>query len=194
MKLKCFGFFFFFCQHETFFPRLTDVCRVVKVSPTNQSHRRSTYNCSRNYLEVNAGYYWSQCAGHGAVWLQTGVSMLPLFITKKCLEWPLTMEQWKKVVWSDESCFLLYHVDIQVWVHLAREEMTPGTMWLEAVWCVILCSAAKSWMALMWTITDHETVYQWIVPLLLSIGGLCKTAVIRNTAIFNAIVFLNPLN
>jgi len=37
-----------------------------------------------------------------------------------------TTEQWKKVAWSDESCFLLHHVDAQVVVHhLPGEHMAP---------------------------------------------------------------------
>ncbi|KAK3531598.1 hypothetical protein QTP70_024987 [Hemibagrus guttatus] len=38
-----------------------------------------------------------------------------------------TIEQWKKVDWSDESCFLLHHVDDRVRVHhLPGEHMAPG--------------------------------------------------------------------
>lgn len=37
-----------------------------------------------------------------------------------------TIAQWKKVTWSDESCFHLHHVDSWVLVHhLSREEMAP---------------------------------------------------------------------
>lgn len=35
------------------------------------------------------------------------------------------VEQWKKAAWSDESCFLLHHVDDRV-RHLPVEEMAPG--------------------------------------------------------------------
>ena len=39
------------------------------------------------------------------------------------------MEQWKKVAWSDESCFLLRHVDGQVCVcHLPGRHMAPGSI------------------------------------------------------------------
>ena len=38
-----------------------------------------------------------------------------------------TMVQWKKVAWSDESCFLLHHVNGWVCVHrLLGEHMAPG--------------------------------------------------------------------
>jgi len=36
-----------------------------------------------------------------------------------------TTEQWKKVAWSDESCFLLHHMDGRV-RHLPGEHMAPG--------------------------------------------------------------------
>ncbi|ROL55318.1 Transposable element Tc1 transposase [Anabarilius grahami] len=38
-----------------------------------------------------------------------------------------TTEQWKKVAWSDETCFLLHHVDGRVHVcRLPGEHMAPG--------------------------------------------------------------------
>ncbi len=38
-----------------------------------------------------------------------------------------TTEQWKKVAWSNESCFLLHLVDGRVCVHcLPGEHMAPG--------------------------------------------------------------------
>ncbi|KAK3547569.1 hypothetical protein QTP86_025468 [Hemibagrus guttatus] len=38
-----------------------------------------------------------------------------------------TMEPWKKVAWSDESCFLLHHVDGWVRVHLLPgKHIAPG--------------------------------------------------------------------
>ena len=41
--------------------------------------------------------------------------------------WNWTLEQWKKVAWSDESCFLLDHVDGRVRVRrLPGEVMAPG--------------------------------------------------------------------
>ncbi|KAJ8276573.1 hypothetical protein COCON_G00083250, partial [Conger conger] len=71
---------------------------------------------------------------------------------RKRLEWARerqnwTLEQWKKVVWSDESRFLLHHVDGQVRVRsLPGEEMAPectverrqdggGSMMLWAMFC-----------------------------------------------------------
>ena len=41
--------------------------------------------------------------------------------------WNWTLGQWKKVAWSDESCFLLDHVDGRVRVRrLPGEVMAPG--------------------------------------------------------------------
>ena len=38
------------------------------------------------------------------------------------------MEQWKKVIWSDESHFYLYHMDGRVRVHhLPGEDISPGS-------------------------------------------------------------------
>ena len=51
---------------------------------------------------------------------------------RKCLQWARerrnwTLEQWKKIAWSDESRFLLDHVDGRVRVrHKAGEVMAPG--------------------------------------------------------------------
>lgn len=43
----------------------------------------------------------------------------------ECKNW--TIEQWKKVSWSDESQFILDHVDDRVRVRcLLAEEMAPG--------------------------------------------------------------------
>ena len=51
---------------------------------------------------------------------------------RKCLQWAherqnWTLEQWKKVAWSDVSRFLLDHMDGRVRVcHLPGEVMAPG--------------------------------------------------------------------
>ncbi|KAJ8417445.1 hypothetical protein AAFF_G00286720 [Aldrovandia affinis] len=60
------------------------------------------------------------------------VPMLTPVHRRKRLHWAperqnWTMEQWKKVGWSEESRFLLHHVDGRVRVHrLPGEEMAPG--------------------------------------------------------------------
>lgn len=59
------------------------------------------------------------------------VTVLIVVYCQKCLRacehknW--TIEQWKNAVWSDESCFLLHHVDGRVHMqHLSGEHMVSG--------------------------------------------------------------------
>ncbi len=60
-----------------------------------------------------------------------------------------TMERWKKVVWSDESCFLLYHID--GWVcRLPREEMAPG--------CTMGRKQAGKGSLMLWVMCCWETL------------------------------------
>ena len=60
------------------------------------------------------------------------VPMITPVHRRKRLQWEhehrnWTLEQWKKVAWSDESHFLLDHVDGRVRVHrLPGEVMAPG--------------------------------------------------------------------
>ena len=51
-------------------------------------------------------------------------------LQKACELQNWTLEQWKKVAWSEESRFLLQYMDGQVRVHrLPGEEMAPGCTW-----------------------------------------------------------------
>ena len=61
-----------------------------------------------------------------------GVPMMTPVHRRKCLQWARerrkwTLERWKKVAWSDESRFLLDHMDGHVGVRrLPGEVMAPG--------------------------------------------------------------------
>ncbi|KAK3560711.1 hypothetical protein QTP86_014737, partial [Hemibagrus guttatus] len=62
-----------------------------------------------------------------------------------------TTEQWKKVAWSDESCFLLHHVDVRVRVRLLPEEhMAPG--------CTMGRRRAGGGSVLLWSMFCWETL------------------------------------
>ena len=59
-----------------------------------------------------------------------------------------TTEQWKKVVWSDESCFLLHHVDGRV-RRLPGEHMAPG--------CTMGRRQAGGGSVMLWAVFCWET-------------------------------------
>ncbi|KAK3533242.1 hypothetical protein QTP70_013655 [Hemibagrus guttatus] len=62
-----------------------------------------------------------------------------------------TTEQWKKVAWSDESRFLLHHVDVQVCVRLLPgEHMAPG--------CTMGRRRAGGGSVLLWSVFCWETL------------------------------------
>ncbi len=63
-----------------------------------------------------------------------------------------TIEQWKKVAWSDESHFLLHHVD--GWVRLRRlpvEHMAPG--------CTMGRRQAGGGSVMLWAMFCWETLH-----------------------------------
>ena len=61
------------------------------------------------------------------------------------------MEQWKKVAWSDESRFLLHHVDGRVRVRLLPgEEMAPG--------CTMGRRQAGGGSVMLWTMFCWDTL------------------------------------
>ena len=66
---------------------------------------------------------------------------------QKCLQWARerrtwTLEQWKKVAWSDESRFLLDHVDGRVRVRsLPGKAMAPGCAGMAV--CVLVSLPGK---------------------------------------------------
>ena len=86
----------------------------------------------------------------------------------KCQQWAhehqnWTTEQWEKVVWSDESCFLLHQVDGRVCVSVAylgntwhQDALWEESKLTEAVWCFWKCSAGKPWvLPSMWMLLWH---------------------------------------
>ncbi len=81
-----------------------------------------------------------------------------------------TTEQWKKVAWSNESCFLLHLVDGRVCVHcLPGEHMAPGCTkckLAETVWCFGQTSAGKSWvLPSMWMLLWHVHIENTLMRL-----------------------------
>ena len=61
------------------------------------------------------------------------------------------MERWKKVAWSEESRFLLHHVDGRVRVRrLPGEEMVPG--------CIMGRRQAGGGSVMLWTMFCWETL------------------------------------
>uniref|UniRef100_A0AAQ6A5D1 DBB domain-containing protein n=1 Tax=Amphiprion ocellaris TaxID=80972 RepID=A0AAQ6A5D1_AMPOC len=79
--------------------------------------------------EVDAGSDRKVSENSTSQFVGAMVPMLTPVHRQKCQQWARelqnwTMEQWKKMVWSDESCFLLHHVE--GWVrHLPEEHMAP---------------------------------------------------------------------
>ena len=84
------------------------------------------------------------------------VSMLTPVHRRKHQQWARehqnwTTEQWKKVAWSDESRFLLHHVDGQVCVHhLPGEHMAPG--------CTMGRRQAGGGSVMLWAMFCWETL------------------------------------
>ncbi|KAK3524449.1 hypothetical protein QTP70_029313 [Hemibagrus guttatus] len=61
------------------------------------------------------------------------------------------MEQWKMVAWSDESHFLLHHMDGRVCVrHLPGEHMAPG--------CTMGRRKAGRGSVMLWAMFCSETL------------------------------------
>ena len=119
--------------------RLTDARGERRLARVVRSNRRATV--VQTAEEVNAGSdrKVSEYTVHRSL-LRMGlhrhrpvrVPMLTPVHRRKCQQWTCehqnwTTEQWKKVAWSDESRFLLHHVDGRVCVrHLPGEHMAPG--------------------------------------------------------------------
>ncbi|KAK3516948.1 hypothetical protein QTP70_028239, partial [Hemibagrus guttatus] len=62
-----------------------------------------------------------------------------------------TREQWKKVAWSDETCFLFHHMDGRVCVHrLPGEHMAPG--------CTMGRRQAGGGSVMLWAMFCWETL------------------------------------
>lgn len=88
-------------------------------------------------------------------WLCMELSQRPVRVPKripihcqKCQQWARehqnwTTKQWKKVAWSDESHFVLPHVDGRLHIHrLTGEHLTPGCTMRSSQWrwCDALCN------------------------------------------------------
>jgi len=87
---------------------------------------------------------------------QVRVPMITPVHRRKCLQWARehqnwTLEQWKKVAWSDESHFLLDHVDGRVRVcRLPGEVMAPG--------CTVGRRQAGGGSVMLWAMFCWETL------------------------------------
>ena len=120
-------------------PRLTDARGEQRLACVVRSNRRATV--AQIAQEINAGSdrKVSENTVHRSL-LRMGlhscrpvrVPMLTPVHRRKHQQWARehqnwTTEQWKKVAWSDESRFLLHHVDGRVRVRrLPGEHMAPG--------------------------------------------------------------------
>ena len=144
-------------------PRLIDARGERRLARLVRSHRRATV--AQIAEKVNAGYdrKVSEHTVHRSL-LRMGlrsrrpvrVPMLTPVHRRKRLQWARerqnwTMEQWKKVAWSDESRFLLHHVDGRVRVRcLPGEEMAPG--------CTMGRRQAGGGSVMLWAMFCWETL------------------------------------
>ena len=144
-------------------PRLIDARGERRLARVVRSNRRATV--AQIAQEVNAGSdrKVSEYTVHHS-FLHMGlhscrpvrVPMLTPVHHRKCQQWAhehqnWTTEQWKKVAWSDESHFLLHHVDGRVRVRLLPgEHMAPG--------CTMGRRQAGGGSVMLWAMFCWETL------------------------------------
>ena len=98
----------------------------------------------------------SEYTVHRSLLRMVRVTMLTPVHRQKCQQWARehqnwTTEQWKKVAWSDESRFLLHHVDGRVRVRrLPGEHMAPG--------CTMGRRQAGGGSVMLWAMFCWETL------------------------------------
>ncbi|KAK3535233.1 hypothetical protein QTP70_005025 [Hemibagrus guttatus] len=144
-------------------PRLTDTRGERRLARVIRSKGRATV--AQIAEEVNAGsdrkvseytvHHSLLCMGPHSRRPVSEPMMTPVHL-RKCQQWAReyqnwTVEQWKKVTWSDESHFLLHHVDCQVHVrHLPGEHMAPG--------CTMGSRRASGGSVMLWSMFCWETL------------------------------------
>uniref|UniRef100_A0A8P4G4M8 Transposable element Tcb1 transposase n=1 Tax=Dicentrarchus labrax TaxID=13489 RepID=A0A8P4G4M8_DICLA len=144
-------------------PRLIDARGERRLARVVQSNRRATVAQIAEKVNAGSDRKVSEHTVHRSL-LRIGlrryrpvrVPMLTPVHCRERLQWALehqnwTTEQWKKVAWSDESCFLLHHVDGQVRVRRLRgEHIAPG--------CSVDRQQVEGGVVMLWAMFCWETL------------------------------------
>lgn len=147
-------------------PRLIDARGERRLARVVRSNRRATVAQIAEKVNAGSDRKVSEHTVHHSL-LRMGlrsrrpvrVPMMTPVHCRKRLQWARehqnwTTEQWKKVAWSDESRFLLHHVDGRVRVRrLPGEHMAPG--------CTMGRRRAGGGSVMLWAMFCWET---WVLP------------------------------
>ncbi|KAK3518727.1 hypothetical protein QTP70_009665 [Hemibagrus guttatus] len=144
-------------------PRLIDAHGEQKLAHLVQVHRRATVAHIAEKVNAGSDRKVSEYTVHRSLLRmglrrrrQVRVPKLTPVHRQKRLQWARehqnwTLEQWKKVAWSNVSCFLLHHTDGRVRVHrLPVAEMAPR--------CTLESSQADGGSVMIWTMFCWESL------------------------------------
>ena len=135
-------------------PRLSDAHGERRLAHVVQSNRQANIISDRKVSEYTV-HCSLLCMGQQSC-RPVRVPMLTPVHHRKHQQWKhehqnWSREQWKMVAWSDESLFLLHHLDGRVRVHrLPGEHMVPG--------CTVGRRKASRDSVMLWVMLCRETL------------------------------------